>query len=137
MFLQTYYHPPIVLTPPNQGGNITVAAGDSLNLTCSAENASRRQWLTRPWGGSNRDVRIVSNTSDGKITVTSDKVVQFRGIELDDSALYSCLLGNDVEMKRIEYNVTVVVGESKQEYIIEGRVSNSALSHTNTVYQVT
>ena len=27
--------------------------------------------------------------------------------------------------------------EYKQEYIIEGRVSNSALSHTNTVYQVT
>ena len=92
-----------------------MAAGDSLNLTCSAENASRRQWLARPWGGSNRDVRVVSSTSDGKITVTSDKVVLFRGIELDDGALYSCLLGNDVEMAKIEYNVTVV-GESLQEY---------------------
>ena len=114
-FLETYYRLPIVMTPPNQGGNITVAAGDSLNLTCSAENASRRQWLARPWGGSNRDVRVVSSTSDGKITVTSDKVVLFRGIELDDGALYSCLLGNDVEMAKIEYNVTVV-GESMQEY---------------------
>lgn len=113
-FIETHFHFPIVIAPTNQDGNITVAAGDSLNLTCSAENASRRQWLVRPWNSSNsRDVQVVSNTSDGRITVTPDKVVQFRGIQLGNGALYSCVLGNAVGMARIEVNVTVV-GESKK-----------------------
>lgn len=109
-YVETSFRLPVVITPLNQGGNITVVAGDSFNLTCAGENVEVRRWLVQPWFSSNR--AQVTNTSDGRITVTPD-AVQFRGIRPEDEALYSCMLGNSLGWETIFANVTVV-GKCKQ-----------------------
>lgn len=114
-YLQTYFHLPIVLTPPNQGGNLTVAVGDSFNLTCAGENHLTRQWLTRNISSFRQSV--VANTSDGRIVVTEDEMVLFRGIQPGDEALYMCVLRNDINIETIVVNVTVVGKWNERKFV--------------------
>lgn len=105
-YLETFFHLPIVLTPPRQGGNITVAAGDSFNLTCAGEHYSLRQWVVlRP---SDTRLTALANTSDGRIALTHDEVLVFQGITAEDEGVYTCVLRSDVSIERIVANVTIV-----------------------------
>ena len=104
--LSTFYRLPVNVTPPNQGGSRTVVAGDSFNLTCDAENFINRQWVMSPPG--EEGLQVVTNTSDGRITVTSDFKVVFQGIQPMDEAEYVCVLSNEVSRVRIKVPVTVV-----------------------------
>jgi hypothetical protein len=87
---------------------MTVAAGDSFNLSCAGENVLQRNWLVTP-PGSPRSV--VTNTSDHRIAVvytTNRAVILFRGVALEDGGFYQCLLANAVDRTSINVNVTVV-----------------------------
>jgi hypothetical protein len=107
-YLETHFHLPIVIPRLNQGGDMTVAAGDSFNLSCAGENVLQRNWLvTHP--GSPRIV--VTNTTDNRRTVvykTDRVIILFRGVSLEDGGLYQCLLANAVDRASININVTVI-----------------------------
>ena len=51
---------------------------------------------------------VVSTTDDGRIEVTSDYQLLFRGILPSDEAQYRCTLGNDLGTVRVVVNVKVV-----------------------------
>lgn len=87
-------------------GNTTIAAGENLNLTCNGEHFIYRQW-TRVLD-KNSPSTVVFTTDDGRIEVTSDYQLLFRGILPSDEAQYRCTLGNDLGITRVIVNVKVV-----------------------------
>ena len=89
--------------------NHTVIAGQNLTLYCNASFFTLQQWI-KDQGGSSRPV-VVSNTPDGRIFITSDFQLQFRGISLEDAAMYRCSLRNDLSVTASIIANVEVVGE--------------------------
>ncbi len=88
--------------------NHTVSAGDDLTLSCNASFFTLRQSIKDQ--GMNLRPEVVSNTPDGRIFITSDFQLQFRGILLEDAAMYRCSLRNDLGTASI-IAIVQVVGE--------------------------
>lgn len=100
--LTTLFRLPIHLLSNNT--NTTIAAGEDLNLTCDAQHFSTRQWLRYDRG----QQQVVTNTSDGRVVITADSRLQFRGIAMSDGGEYRCVLRNDVGNQRIFVYIKVV-----------------------------
>lgn len=104
--------PPLAATfqhhiqPISPNSNYTIREGGDLNLTCNAQYATSRQWTVLKI-----NTLAVTNSSDGRIIITSDYQLQFQGILLRDQAVYTCVLRNEVSTKSISANVRVLLGE--------------------------
>ena len=86
--------------------NHTVSAGQNLTLSCNASFFTYRQWIRNQ--GINSSLVAVSDTSDGRISITPDFQLHFRGILLEDADLYMCSLRNDLGTDTITANIQVV-----------------------------
>ena len=90
------------------GVNVTVIVGESYNFSCNATNVPYHQWLylvpsERP--------RVMSNTTDGRVIVTSDFELQLWDIRFEDAGIYRCLLTNHLSRLSLT-NILSVIGKN-------------------------
>ncbi len=74
--------------------NVTAYVGDSQKFSCNASNTIFRQWQYK--NGSSRPVGL-SNTSNGRISITSNFELLLTNISVHDEGIYQCYLSSNLE----------------------------------------
>ncbi len=72
--------------------NATVSVGESFRFSCTATNFLRLQWV---YMTNSTHSHVLSNTSDGRFTITPDFDLQLNNIASEDGGTYQCLLSNN------------------------------------------
>ena len=105
--ISVYHTDPIIVYSVSV--NVTVNVGESYNFSCNVTNTVYRQWLyivvpsERP--------RVMSNTTDGRVIVTSDFELQLRDIRFEDAGTYQCMLYHNLRSLSLT-NILSVVGKN-------------------------
>ncbi len=66
--------------------NHTVSSGDDLTLSCNASFFTIRHWIKDQ--GMNLHSEVLSDTQDGRIFINPSFQLEFRGIIVEDEAIY-------------------------------------------------
>ena len=72
--------------------NATVSVGESFRFSCNATNFLRLQWV---YMTNSTHSHVLSNTSDGRVTITPYFDLQLNNIAIEDGGTYQCLLSNN------------------------------------------
>ncbi len=87
--------------------NATVCVGESFRFSCNASNFLRLQWV---YMTNSTHSHVLSNTSDGRVTITPDFDLQLSNIAIEDGGTYQCLLSNNKNCSSLT-NTLYVTGE--------------------------
>ncbi len=88
--------------------NATVSVGESFRFSCNATNFLRLQWV---YMTNSTHSHVLSNTSDGRVTISPDFNLQMNNIVIEDEGTYQCLLSNNIQCSSLS-NALYVTGES-------------------------
>ena len=88
--------------------NVTVNVGESYNFSCNATNTVYRQWQ---YIVPSEHPRVMSNTTDGRVVVTSDFELQLRDIRFEDAGTYRCMFNNNLRRLSLT-NILSVIGKN-------------------------
>ncbi len=113
--------------------NATVSVGESFRFSCNATNFLRLQWV---YMTNSTHSHVLSNTSDGRVTISPDFYLQLNNIALEDGGIYQCLLSNNIQCSSLVN--TLYVTSEKTPFQFKGNIlswlfiSPSEISTINT-----
>ncbi len=84
--------------------NVTAYVGDSQKFSCNASNTIFRQWQYK--NGSSRPV-VLSNTSNGRISITPKVELLLTNITVHDKGIYQCYLYSNLEFVYLIHYLSV------------------------------
>ncbi len=103
--VSVYYAEPLVIF--SSSVNATVNVGGAYNFSCNASNYFLLQWIFHDPNNSN--LRVVSDTSDGRRVITPDNGLHLTSIQFEDEGTYECRLYNNLGIMSL-WNDLIVVG---------------------------
>ena len=101
--ISVYHADPIIIYSASV--NVTVNVGESYNFSCNATNVLYRQWL---YVVPSQRPRVMSNSTDGRVIVTSNFELQLRDIRFEDDGTYQCMLTNNLGRLGLTNNLSVI-----------------------------
>jgi len=107
--VDVHYSPPILLF--SKSVDATVNVGGTFNFSCNSCNATNILYQQWQYSAPPYQPVVLSNESDGRISITPNFNLQMRDIHFEESGTYECVVGNHLGKLTLRSNLSVI-GES-------------------------